>query len=64
MRRPLIFIIAFLAPSMVTSNDFETAEYEGNWGLSNINAANAYKKGYSGAGVTIGIVDTGIEVFS
>ena len=55
-----ILFIVFLWSFDAISNDFETSEYEFNYGLSNINAANAYEKGYSGAGVTIGIVDTGI----
>ena len=57
-----IFLTVFFWPFAVISSDFETAEYEFNYGLSNINAASAYDKGYSGAGVTIGIVDTGIAV--
>lgn len=57
-----IFLVVFFWPFAVVSSDFETSEYNYNYGLSNINAASAYEKGYSGAGVTIGIVDTGIAV--
>lgn len=55
-----IFLIVFFWPFAVISSDFETSEYAENYGLSNINAADAYEKGFSGAGVTIGIVDSGI----
>lgn len=47
---------------MVWSNSFETSEYRENWGLDSINVIGAYEKGYTGSGVTIGIVDTGIAV--
>jgi subtilase-type serine protease len=62
MRHLIILTIALLMPVLAVSNEFETAEYEGNWGLSAIKAANAYEKGYTGTGVIIGIVDTGIAI--
>ena len=62
MRYLIILTIALLMPVTAVSNEFETAEYEGNWGLSAIKAANAYEKGYTGTGVIIGIVDTGIAI--
>ncbi|MFC4349135.1 S8 family peptidase [Kordiimonas lipolytica] len=37
--------------------DFKTEEYDRSWGLEAINAASAYAKGYTGDGVTIGLVD-------
>ena len=37
--------------------EFQTEEYYGSGGLSLINAAEAYAKGYTGKGITIGIND-------
>lgn len=37
-------------------------EYQANWGLAAIGAQHAYQRGLSGAGVHIGIVDTGLAV--
>ena len=61
--RSLVTVVALFPWSfLVCSNSFETSEYTENWGLGAINAAGAYENGYSGSGVTIGIVDTGIAV--
>ncbi|TIP20095.1 MAG: hypothetical protein E5X92_11295, partial [Mesorhizobium sp.] len=38
------------------------AEYSRNWGLSMINALPAYLKGYTGKGVVVAIVDTGLDI--
>ncbi len=62
MRYLILLTIASLMPTTAVPSDYETAEYEGNWGLSAIKAAGAYEEGYTGAGVIIGIVDTGIAV--
>jgi len=62
MRSLATAVTLFLWSSLVCSNSFETTEYTENWGLGAINAAGAYENGYSGSGVTIGIVDTGIAV--
>ena len=40
--------------------NYETAEYRRNYGLFRINAVAAYRHGYFGQGVTVGIVDSGI----
>ena len=40
--------------------NYENVEYRQNYGLSRINAAAAYRHGYFGQGVTVGVVDTGI----
>lgn len=42
--------------------DFETPEYYGSNGLDAINASSAYAWGVSGAGVTVGVIDSGIDV--
>lgn len=41
--------------------EFETAEYYGMNGLSMINASSAYARGASGAGVTVGVIDSGVH---
>ena len=46
-----------VTPPPVTPDDFRTAEYNRNWGLEAIQAADAYARGYAGDGVMIGIVD-------
>jgi subtilase-type serine protease len=60
---------ALIAPSLALSQEAATpvppaadAEYSGNWGLPMINALPAYLKGYTGKGVTVAIVDTGLDV--
>ena len=44
--------------SLVAS--FETDEYLGMQGLSLINASSAYARGANGAGVTVGVIDSGV----
>lgn len=43
--------------------DFQTAEYFNQEGLNLINAAEAYSLGYTGAGVRVGVLDSGIDAF-
>ena len=38
-----------------------SAEFTGQWSLSAIKADYAYARGYTGAGVTVGIIDTGVD---
>jgi subtilisin family serine protease len=45
----------------LTPAQFETAEYNASWGLGAIGASSAYAHGATGAGVPVGIVDTGID---
>jgi len=47
------------APPVPPAND---AEYQANWGMDMINALPAYLKGYTGKGVIVAIVDTGLDV--
>ncbi|MCJ2137538.1 S8 family serine peptidase [Methylobacterium sp. J-026] len=51
------------SPSTVglTQQDFETPEYRNDWGLGAINAATAYARGFTGRGILVGVVDTGID---
>jgi subtilase-type serine protease len=57
----LLRIVILFFPLNAVSGVFETDEYNAQWGLGAVNAAGAYAKGYTGAGVTIGVVDTGLE---
>lgn len=45
----------------LTPNDFETQEYRNSTGLWVINASQAYAKGYTGKGITLGVLDTGVN---
>lgn len=45
------------------ASDFQTAEYFNQEGLNLINAAEAYSLGYTGAGVRVGVLDSGIDAF-
>ncbi len=38
---------------------YQSAEYNAQYGLSSINAAEIYSDGYSGSGVTVAVIDTG-----
>ncbi len=41
---------------------YETTEYQANYGLGVIGASSAYAAGATGRGITVGVVDTGIDV--
>ncbi len=45
------------SPSL-TASDFETTEYNKQYGLGNINASSAYARGYTGSGITVSVLDT------
>jgi flagellin-like hook-associated protein FlgL len=47
----------------VASESFEDSEYLASTGLDNIHASKAYGRGGSGAGVTIAIIDTGVDLY-
>jgi len=42
--------------------NYDTAEYRANWGLPAINAAAAYSDGATGQGITVGVIDTGLDI--
>ena len=44
------------------AEDFKTQEYWNSTGLDIINAATAYELGYTGKGVTLGILDDGMRL--
>ena len=43
-------------------SSFNTAEFQANFGLGNINVLSAYDAGFSGQGQTVAVIDTGIDV--
>ncbi len=59
-----LLALALLAVSLAARagdpSDFETPEYFAQGGLRQINAAEAYAWGYTGSGVTVGVVDSGL----
>lgn len=44
------------------SSSLADAEYFANWGLDMINALPAYQKGFTGMGVIVAVVDSGLDV--
>ncbi len=57
----LLFMLALCVPSKVSASGadgFKTEEYWNSTGLDFIHAADAYALGYTGAGITLGIIDT------
>ena len=42
------------------TSEFETDEYAGSGALAMINASSAYARGATGAGVTVGVIDSGV----
>jgi subtilase-type serine protease len=55
----------FVAPSPAyldaAKASWETAEYKRSWGLTAQKASTAYALGYYGQGVTVGIMDSGVQ---
>jgi len=47
---------------VVTAADFETTEYNIQYGLGKINASSIYADSYSGSGVVVGVIDTGVDI--
>ncbi len=41
---------------------FDTTEYRADWGSAKINAATAYARGFTGLGVMVAVVDSGIDL--
>jgi len=44
--------------SSATAADFVTTEYQAQYGLGSINASTAYARGFTGAGVTVSVLDS------
>ncbi|AHG65385.1 autotransporter outer membrane beta-barrel domain-containing protein [Advenella mimigardefordensis] len=65
----LMTTLGFLAPGITFSQTAGApiypsadAEYQKNWGVPMINALPAYLKGYTGKGIIVAVVDTGLDV--
>ena len=54
-------MLAAFPANSASIEEFQTEEYYGSGGLDIINAAEAYSKGYTGKGVTIGINDSPVN---
>ena len=48
-------------PALVAA-DYQTTEYNTQYGLGKINASEIYADGYSGSGVVVGVIDTGVDI--
>ncbi|WP_370612113.1 autotransporter domain-containing protein [Citrobacter meridianamericanus] len=55
-----LILLAFHTQAKIPE-EFVTQEYLNNTGLWVINAAEAYSKGYTGKGVTLGVLDNGVN---
>ncbi len=54
-------LAAYREPGQLGSPDsWKTAEFNRQWGLEAISAEFAYARGYTGKGVTIGVIDDAI----
>jgi subtilisin family serine protease len=49
-------------PSTPTSTDYNTTEFQRNWGLGAVKALAAYEDGLSGDGIVVGVIDSGIDL--
>lgn len=54
--------LALAQQAIPTPRPTADAEYHRNWGLAAINALAAYQQGYTGKGVTVAVVDSGLDV--
>jgi len=68
--RPALALVAGLlagtalaTASLSTSAQAQSAEYDAQWGLDAIGAQDAHENGYTGKGVTVGVVDSGVYIF-
>ena len=50
------------SPVISVASDFETTEYNTQYGLGKINASDIYADGYSGSGVIVAVIDTGVDI--
>lgn len=65
MKKSIIILSALLLSSVAVSqqkpNDFKNSEYYRSRALDSVNAADAWARGYTGKGITIAILDSGIN---
>ena len=48
-------------PTPTPTVNYNTAEYQANWGLNAINAITAYNDGATGQGITVAVIDSGLD---
>lgn len=48
--------------SSSSSSSFNTTEFQANYGLASINALTAYDNSATGSGITVAVIDTGIDL--
>ncbi|MGH2340282.1 autotransporter domain-containing protein [Segnochrobactraceae bacterium EtOH-i3] len=54
--------LAFAQQALPAPKPTADAEYRANWGLGAINALTAYQMGLTGKGVTVAVIDSGLDV--
>lgn len=57
-----VFFLVCGPVAAATPDTFKTPEYDRSGALDVINAAEAYARGYTGAGVTVGVIDEMIRI--
>ncbi|OJF93701.1 autotransporter serine protease [Pararhizobium antarcticum] len=60
----IAFGFAALSPTTLLAqslSDWETPEYRAGWQLGAVNAAEAYALGFTGKGVSVGVLDSGLD---
>ena len=57
-----VLIGGVVPPPDPVPTDFNTVEYRRNYGLPLINAIDAYKNGATGKGITVAVIDSGIDI--
>ena len=57
-----ILAVTSISVSAQSVTSFQTPEYSASGALGQINAAQAYAKGFTGQGVTVGVIDSGIDL--
>ncbi|PCI33527.1 MAG: hypothetical protein COB54_04305 [Alphaproteobacteria bacterium] len=55
-------VIGTAPPPPPAPVDFNTVEFRNNYGLGQINAISAYENGATGEGITVAVIDSGIDI--
>ncbi|WP_417623235.1 S8 family peptidase [Paremcibacter congregatus] len=55
-------VIGTAPPPPAEPVNYDTAEYRHNYGLAQINALTAYEQGATGGGITVAVIDSGVDV--
>lgn len=54
-------LLGFITNGAFAQSAWETQEYKNGWQLDAVNAADAYALGYTGRGVNVGVLDSGLD---